>query len=212
MGKLPMPRGDASVRKLLRRSLTFISLLCLVAMVVLWVRSRWMFDSMSVFWGHNTETGWKWVNIGLTSRLEGCVVSGERLPDENPPLDRTHYGPVIEVHSRGRMRLDDEAPPGPWNRFGFFHEKYTSVAVGAPPSLLYHAIGFPHWFLLPFFAAMPLMGLRRTWIRRRRARMGLCVKCGYDLRASPDRCPECGATVDRGMGNLPMHSAAKQHA
>jgi hypothetical protein len=49
------------------------------------------------------------------------------------------------------------------------------------------------------FAVLPLCwGSRafdRTILAKRRARMGLRPACGYDLRASPGRCPECGAAA-----------------
>jgi hypothetical protein len=42
---------------------------------------------------------------------------------------------------------------------------------------------------------LPVWWMMRRVGTSRRSRQGLCRQCGYDLRASPSRCPECGAQV-----------------
>ena len=55
----------------------------------------------------------------------------------------------------------------------------------------------PYWFVCLLAAALPT-----AWgVRRRRASyraaIGKCATCGYDLRATPERCPECGTVPIR---------------
>lgn len=42
-----------------------------------------------------------------------------------------------------------------------------------------------------------LLVIRDLTMRPKKIPPGICVGCGYDLRATPDRCPECGRLVDR---------------
>ena len=53
----------------------------------------------------------------------------------------------------------------------------------------------PLWFLWLPLAVTTGLVTRRTMILLRRSQCGLCNVCGYDLRASRDRCPECGTPI-----------------
>jgi hypothetical protein len=71
--------------------------------------------------------------------------------------------------------------------------------VGIPDGsfhLLDWGVFIPYWqvmaiSLLPMVALLVIAASTRR-IKRRRQAMMLCTTCGYDLRATPERCPECG--------------------
>jgi hypothetical protein len=70
-------------------------------------------------------------------------------------------------------------------------------SLGSSATLIHTAreLIVPCWLLALLAAVLPAWRAARILAehrRRRRQRFGLCPSCGYDLRATPQRCPECG--------------------
>jgi hypothetical protein len=92
-----------------------------------------------------------------------------------------------------------------WGRTDYFPMtpmNPTPARFAALPSFPLTLIYLPYWMLLTVAAALPLAASTRflvTWRKRRRRHKGLCAPCGYDLRASTDRCPECGTAINANL-------------
>lgn len=67
---------------------------------------------------------------------------------------------------------------------GFIYERDYLVRGGLD-------IGLPYWLICLFTLVAPAAWLAAR-LRRKRNLPGLCTNCHYDLRATPNRCPECG--------------------
>lgn len=84
-------------------------------------------------------------------------------------------------------------------RSGFIWEGTSSGSTAAGRKRMAYSIGFPYWVItLPLLippVVIFFVGIHRKRVRWERRRLGQCVDCGYDIRASPGRCPECGAVV-----------------
>jgi hypothetical protein len=87
--------------------------------------------------------------------------------------------------------------------FGLIDETYWQPRPAAVPATGVptqrragsRRIWFPTWTAAVAFAVLPGCVWARRLGRQRGGCAGRCPTCGYDLRATPDRCPECGTAT-----------------
>ena len=104
----------------------------------------------------------------------------------------------LHASSGGPLTPKAFALPSVKRRFhaiaGGFVLAHDEVPAGTiSNSIIY--LQLPCWMItIPMLCLAPWW-IWHYWQHRRSSRKGLCPRCGYDLRASPLRCPECGTPV-----------------
>jgi len=175
------------VRRLLRillNAATVLSLVLGMAVAVLWMRSYAVIDNLhgvrvrrpantieQSFFEFISDRGdlvwFRRVSGGQAGRLAPEASGWGWQRSRRPP------GASVDFVSRLReFRWESWSSGSQWTR----------------------VVSVPHWLLMVAAALLPV---GRLLLRNRRLgrgkRAGRCHVCGYDLRATPDRCPECGA-------------------
>lgn len=156
--------------------------LCLLA-AALWVRSYVCSDSIY----HNG----RWHGHIFTSLRGRLVIQWGWYAKEQK--NAGDFGFSRETLSR-RYTLAIEPMSHGWRLGGFDYFSWWTGWVNAAgqPARGEHVYILPWWFLTAVLAALPVRWFLTARRQSRRARLGRCPSCGYDLRETPDRCPECG--------------------
>jgi len=187
------------VRRRLFNLAAAVSMVLCVGTLVLWVRSYWIGDQWD-FQRDSTRSGQSTLFAARANSSRGgievSIESGharrsvpdrsETQHDARPPYPLIFQSLDQTLSERLGLRLSSEPA-------ALVHNAETTDGTST-------IVNFPYCFPAIVFAGMPLMwgiawGI--TARRRRRALSGVCRSCGYDLRGTPDRCPECGAKAKR---------------
>ena len=170
-----------------------VSLTLWIATAMLWAHSYWAKDSISVT---HTSARRGWPN-----------------PYGNPAWFCEEWGLSAEAN-RGRLEISHDVTvawrdtgilqPAPGFRIQFDTDRKQSNAYAGQPWFDWTntfdgteaggeaALQIPLPLLLLLASLLPIVALCRI-ARDRRRPESICRACGYDRRATPGRCPECGA-------------------
>jgi hypothetical protein len=149
------------------------------AVEILYVRD-WPVRQAPVWIAETTDT---WIQYNLLFNRPGfggsrrCERFGLELIWGEGFTQADADGPSLRVYNRSPVQVF----------WGTTHDTPLMPFAGAT---------LPYWFLVGLTGLAPATRLASLALRRlrrvSRSKRGRCSACGYDLRATPDRCPECG--------------------
>ncbi len=188
------------------------SLLVTVAMLVVTIRSYFVGDEIQInlYKQYSVGDGKAYIAVGCIRQFrqrwaespDGVVTYSETAVTPKPnswgtslyrSISSKPFASVLWFHfdyqndHSSLSGLDPSFPLPPWKTTAANSGKMGYLV--APRAVQRWTLIIPDWFII-------VCAVATFWYSRKKARRehrpGFCPICGYDLRATPDRCPECG--------------------
>ncbi len=181
-----------------------LSITGLVVTVAIWTRSYWRIDSFSWIIASIPPSQLRISELQIVSCRGGFSptftyrVAQDSTATMNQ-LDYLHWHPRGVAISTDNVSAIDQMSewkatylfmPTTPSRLGFQFAHRQGRYRNTDWWNLEAAI--PYWFPGLLFAVPVLIRASGFWKKKHSHPTGQCAACGYDLRATPDRCPECG--------------------
>jgi hypothetical protein len=218
---MPFDRSSGKPRRIMRRSLAmFFYVVCLstaVAIAIDWF-SSYRFSGLRIWFGESVlqQTGYRgrlwFLWCGKRGAAEFRLLQNPVFLAA-PSRDRWPWLPTVQVIDSHIVSLNGDIPydygraPGA-RALGFVFGIERSWGPSNDVVLRYVAL--PHWAML--LLACGCFYASRRWLMSSYPRAKAshrCTTCGYDLRATPDRCPECGTIPTTPPSPRPLHPATQ---
>lgn len=186
------------MRRLARRLFTLASaasLLLCVAVGALWVRNYWVYDAL--YW-KPVQGEWN-LSLSSTNGVFAAIHTGKGGPNTTAGSGSTEFLYQTQAPEDLLPLLPATLAPAR----GAYHGSWAGIVYvridltnGQGRFRRQHRVqeAIVPWGWIALVASLApatwALARVRRWARGLGA--GYCPHCGYDLRASPERCPECG--------------------
>lgn len=168
-------------------SVAGMSLLLGLTGIAVWINSYWYWDRVYVYYDDpvvvlSSGQGSLAVEV-MTNQSTGRQKVWKRIPKS-----RTAPADV-------RYKYD-------WDFLGFGYKRDVVTAPALLPQTTY-TLAAPHWAFAGVTCILPTIWVTKRIRKQRKGQEGKCKSCGYDLRASRERCSECGTAIPEDVGESP---------
>jgi hypothetical protein len=175
----------------IQKLLSIVAVISLLAAVaVLWLAPPFGHFFHAYLW--RQQSG-KYVGVicyqNHLSMMSSLRTSPFSLGEEDPPPASHRFVRVSAVTGA----FGDIPSQSFWNRLGFYDWMSMQFVLANNEQISYRQWLVPTWFVVGLLLLPGILWIRVAGVRRRRlGQESICANCGYDLRATPSRCPECG--------------------